>query len=296
MRLVTFRDRAGTRVGVMDAQGNGIVDLAAFAPTLPRDLLGLLRAGPGALALAGRATPSRQARLDRSAVELLAPIPRPARNIFCVGKNFRDHAREFQESGLDATAAAAPVPEAPVFFTKPPSTVIGPAAPIPAHLDHTGSTDYEGELAVVIGRGGRGIGRAQAASHVFGYTIVNDVTARALQQLHRQWFLGKGLDGYCPMGPAIVTADEIPEPAALVLETRVNGELRQRASLADLIFDIPFLIESLSRGMSLEPGDIIATGTCAGVGIGFRPPRFLSSGDRVAVTIEPIGTLENPVA
>lgn len=292
MRFVTFRDRAGTRIGLLDADGESIVDLAAFVPTLPRDMLGLVRAGAGALALAARATAAAQPRLARSAVALLAPIPRPARNIFCVGKNYRNHALEFQRSGLDAEA----VPEAPIFFSKPPSTVIGPGVPIPAHLDPTASTDYEGELAVVIGRGGRAIGRAQAQAHVFGYTIVNDVTARALQHAHRQWFLGKALDGFCPMGPALVTADEIPDAARLTLETRVNGELRQSAAVADLIFDIPLLIETLSRGTTLEPGDVIATGTCAGVGIGFAPPRFLAPGDRVAVSIEPIGTLENPVA
>lgn len=292
MRLVTFRDRAGTRIGLLDADGESIVDLATFAPTLPRDMLGLVRAGAGALALAARAAAAGQPRLARAAVALLAPIPRPARNIFCVGKNYRSHAIEFQRSGLDAEA----VPEAPIFFSKPPSTVIGPGEPIPAHLDHTASTDYEGELAVVIGRGGRAIPRAQAPAHVLGYTIVNDVTARALQHAHRQWFLGKALDGFCPMGPALVTADEIPDPARLALETRVNGELRQSAAVSDLIFDIPWLIETLSRGTTLEPGDVIATGTCAGVGIGFAPPRFLARGDRVAVSIEPIGTLENPVA
>lgn len=296
MRLVTFSDRAGTRIGLLDANGDDIVDLAAFAPTLPRDLLGFVRAGAGALALAAKAGESRHARLARSAVYLAAPMPRPPRNIICVGKNYREHAHEFHRSGLDASAAAEAVPEAPIFFSKPPSTVIGPGEPIPAHLDHSASTDYEGELAVVIGRGGRGIARAQAFAHIFGYTIVNDVTARALQLAHRQWFLGKGLDGFCPMGPAIVTADEIPDPRELVLETRVNGELRQSAAVCDLVFDIPCLIETLSRGMTLEPGDLIATGTCAGVGIGFTPPRFLGAGDHVAVTIEPIGTLQNPVA
>jgi 2-keto-4-pentenoate hydratase/2-oxohepta-3-ene-1,7-dioic acid hydratase in catechol pathway len=229
-----------------------------------------------------------------SDVQLLAPLPRPPRNIFCVGKNYREHAKEFASSGFDATAQEV-VPEAPVVFSKPPSSVIGPGAPIPSHLDPTQSVDYEGELAVVIGRGGRGITSADALDHVFGYTIVNDVTARTLQQRHRQWILGKGIDGFCPMGPAIVTADEIPDPRRLRVRTWVNDDLRQDESVAALIFDIPTLIETISAGITLEPGDVIATGTPYGVGIGYTPPRFLKPGDTVRVEIEGIGVLENPV-
>ena len=156
--------------------------------------------------------------------------------------------------------------------------------------------DYEGELAVVIGRAGRGIRKAEALAHVFGYTIVNDVTARTLQHKHRQWILGKGIDGFCPMGPAILTADEVPDPGVLRLRTWVNGELRQDAPVSDLIFDIPTLIETISAGITLQPGDLIATGTPAGVGIGFQPPKFLKAGDVVRVEITGIGVLENPVA
>jgi 2-keto-4-pentenoate hydratase/2-oxohepta-3-ene-1,7-dioic acid hydratase in catechol pathway len=230
-------------------------------------------------------------RLPLAQATLLAPIPRPARNLFCVGKNYRDHAREVQSSIVTADA----VPELPIIFTKATTTVIGPGAPIPASLDPTASVDYEGELAVVIGRGGRGIARADAMRHVYGYTIVNDVTSRRLQKQHQQWFLGKSLDGFGPLGPAIVTADEVPDVGALRVRTTVNGELRQDGRVADLIFDIPALIETLARAMTLEPGDLIATGTPAGVGMGFTPPRFLKPGDVVAVTVEPIGTLENPV-
>ena len=172
----------------------------------------------------------------------------------------------------------AGVPTAPVVFTKAPSSVIGPEAAILANLDPTNSVDYEGELGVVIGRGGRGISRTDAMDHVFGYTIINDVTARTLQHKHKQWFLGKSIDSFCPMGPTLVTADEIPDPTRLKLETRVNGELRQNAVVSDLIFDIPTLIETISRGMTLMPGDIIATGTPEGVGIGFTPPKYLNSG------------------
>jgi 2-keto-4-pentenoate hydratase/2-oxohepta-3-ene-1,7-dioic acid hydratase in catechol pathway len=224
-----------------------------------------------------------------------APIPRQAKNIFCVGKNYREHAREFAGSGFDASAKDI-VPEHPVVFTKPPTSVIGTGEPIPGHLDPTKSVDYEGELAVVIGKPGRGITAAAAMGHVFGYTIVNDVTARTLQHRHRQWVLGKGIDGFCPMGPAIVTADAVPDPRAMVITTWVNGEQRQHAPVGDLIFDIPSLIEAISAGITLEAGDIIATGTPAGVGIGFSPPRFLVAGDVVRIEIAEIGVLENSVA
>ena len=293
MKLVTFEDRDGRRIGVLD--GSAVVDLVTGDPGLPRDLLTFIRWGGEALEAARMVMSSGHHRLPLGEVKVCAPIPRPARNVFCVGKNYRAHAAEFHRSGFDATASDA-VPDAPVVFTKAPSSVSGPGDAVPSALDPTGSTDYEGELAVVIGTGGRGIRHDQALPHVYGYTIVNDVTARTLQQRHKQWFLGKSIDGFCPMGPCLVTADEVPEPRRLRLETRVNGELRQSASVADLIFDIETLIATLSAGITLEPGDIIATGTPEGVGIGFTPPRFLQPGDHVAITIEPIGTLANPIS
>ena len=183
----------------------------------------------------------------------------------------------------------------PVVFTKVPNTVIGPGEPIPAHGALTQSLDYEVELAVIIGTGGADIRAEDAMSHVWGYTIVNDVTARDRQHDHQQWFLGKSLDGFCPMGPYAVTADEI-DHQNLLLETHVNGELRQSAKTADLIFDVPELIATISAGMTLLPGDIIATGTPPGVGIGFDPPRFLRPGDVVEVSISGLGTLVNTVA
>lgn len=222
-----------------------------------------------------------------AAVDLLAPIPRPARNIFCVGKNYRDHAAEM--GGGDD------LPAAPILFSKVPETVIAPGAAIPLPRGVSEAIDYEGELAVVIGRGGRGIAAADALAHVFGYTIVNDVTARDWQRRHQQWLLGKSFDGFCPMGPWIVTADAL-DPAATTLRTFVNGELRQQAGTADLIFDVPTLIATISAGITLYPGDVIATGTPAGVGAGFKPPRFLKAGDRVGIEIGGIGRLENPVA
>ena len=288
MRVVTFRDGKGTRIGALDDAGK-VLDLLAVDTALPRDMLPLIA---GDALAAARAAEARAPVAEGATI--LAPIPRPAKNIFCVGKNYHEHAKEFASSGFDATAKEV-VPEAPVVFSKPPTSVIGPHDPIPAFLDASNSTDYEGEIAVVIGKGGRGISEADAYAHVFGYTIVNDVTARTLQHRHRQWILGKGIDGFCPMGPAIVTADAAGAPPRLSISTWVNGELRQRASIDDLIFGIPTLIATISAAITLEPGDIIATGTPAGVGIGFTPPKFLKPGDRIRIEVPGIGVLENTV-
>jgi 2-keto-4-pentenoate hydratase/2-oxohepta-3-ene-1,7-dioic acid hydratase in catechol pathway len=287
MKLVSFRRGEALQPGAL-VDGH-VADLSAAAASL----LDIISSNheQNWLDQAVRKAP----RLPIGSAQLVAPIPLPRRNIFCVGKNYAAHVREFQQSGFDATSSGQDVPTAPVVFTKAPSSVIGPEAAILANLDPTNSVDYEGELGVVIGRGGRGISRTDAMDHVFGYTIINDVTARTLQHKHKQWFLGKSIDSFCPMGPTLVTADEIPDPTRLKLETRVNGELRQNAVVSDLIFDIPTLIETISRGITLMPGDIIATGTPEGVGIGFTPPKYLKSGDTVAITIDPIGTLTNAV-
>jgi len=295
MRLVTFSDDKGVRIGVHDLDSNSIVDLSATT-RLPKDMTAFIALGKNGLKRARTAVKSGEGRLPFGSVKLLAPIPRPAKNVLCVGKNYYDHAHEFHNSGVDASAGKNAIPELPIPFTKWPNSVIGPGEPILSYLDYTNSTDYEGELGVVIGSGGRGISKKDAYDHVYGYTVINDATARTLQNQHRQWFLGKSLDSYCPMGPCIVTSDEIKDVTKLQLITKVNGELRQDALVSQLIFDIPTLIETFSRVMTLEPGDLIATGTCAGVGIGFNPPKYLQKGDVVAITIEPIGTLENPVA
>ena len=283
MRLATVSLGGHTRTGVID--GDRIRLLA------DPDMVGLIRRLSGN---AGRIEPGDGESIPLSDVKLLAPLPRPPRNVFCVGKNYHEHAKEFAGSGFDASSKEV-VPEAPVVFSKPATAIIPTGETIPAHLDSSNSTDYEGELAVVIGHGGRGIKAAEALRHVFGYTIVNDVTARTLQHKHRQWVIGKGIDGFCPMGPAILTADEVPDPKALRVITHVNGEKRQDATVADLIFDIPTLIEAISAGITLEPGDVIATGTPVGVGIGFTPPKFLQKGDVVRVEVPGIGVLENPV-
>ncbi|MFD2705105.1 fumarylacetoacetate hydrolase family protein [Salibacterium lacus] len=219
-------------------------------------------------------------------VTLSAPIPAPLKNIMCAGKNYRDHALEM--------GSEADVPEDPIIFTKAPTTVIGPGEEIHSHPGITEEVDYEGEIAVIIGKEGSGISAEQADDHIFGYTLVNDVTARDLQKRHKQFFLGKSLDTFCPMGPYIVRPEEI-KGKDITLETYVNGERRQQAAVSQMIFSVSSLIEIISRAITLQPGDVIATGTPAGVGKGFNPPRLLHPGDEVVVTAEGLGRLTNRV-
>jgi 2-keto-4-pentenoate hydratase/2-oxohepta-3-ene-1,7-dioic acid hydratase in catechol pathway len=232
--------------------------------------------------------------LGSKKVRVVAPIARPRRNIFCVGKNYHEHAKEFANSGFDSGAAAGAVPDSPIVFSKVPETVIGPGDPIVFDPEVSEAIDYEGELAVIVGKTGRRVRREEAMDLVWGYTIVNDVTARDVQSRMKQWLVGKSFDSFCPMGPWVVTADEI-DLSDTVLRTWINGELRQEANTRDLIFDVPTIIETISAGITLNPGDIIATGTPAGVGIGFKPPKYLRDGDVVTVEIAGIGKLENPV-
>lgn len=221
---------------------------------------------------------------------LAAPIPRPRKNVFCVGLNYVAHATE----SLKAKGLEIKMPDHPVFFTKAPTCVNDPAGVLEIDPAVSEKIDWEAELGVVMGRGGKNIKREDAMHHVWGYTVINDVSARDLQSRHQQFFKGKSLDGYCPMGPCIVTADEL-DPTNLMLRLRVNGEIKQESTTGDLIFDIPTLIEVLSLGMTLEPGDIIATGTPSGVGFARTPQEFLQDGDMLETEIEGIGTLRNPV-
>jgi 2-keto-4-pentenoate hydratase/2-oxohepta-3-ene-1,7-dioic acid hydratase in catechol pathway len=244
--------------------------------------------------LIGKDLPPVAEKLNLAEVSLRAPVPRPARNIFCVGKNYYEHAREFAASGFDSSAAKGAVPEAPIVFSKLPETVIGPKEPIKIDPSVSSAIDYEAELAVIVGKPGRNIRREDALSHVWGYTIVNDITSRDLQEKHSQWLIGKSQDSFCPMGPFAVTADEI-DLADTSVRCWVNGELRQDSNTGLLIFDVPTIIAAISNGITLRAGDIIATGTPAGVGIGFKPPKYLQPGDRVRLEIGGIGILENPV-
>jgi 2-keto-4-pentenoate hydratase/2-oxohepta-3-ene-1,7-dioic acid hydratase in catechol pathway len=226
-----------------------------------------------------------------SDVNVIAPIPQPRRNILCLGKNYLDHAKEVAEK----MKASGDAPEHPIIFTKATTSVIGPNDEIPAHAELTRKLDYEAELALIIGKEGRDIPAEQALDYVFGYTAINDVSARDLQKDHVQWFRAKSLDGFAPMGPVVVHRSAMPEPKDIQVSCHINGEQRQCANLDQLIFDLPTIIATLSKGMTLLPGDIIATGTPSGVGMGFRPSKYLKPGDEVVVSVTGVGSLKNRV-
>lgn len=278
MRLVTFRHQHTTRLGRLD--GTEVLDLAAAAPALPTDMATFLAAGPEALAMARAA---EGPRLSLPEVELLTPIPRPPK-ILAIGLNYADHAAE---SGQE-------IPAFPKVFNKQSTSVVGPGAGV--HRPRVSPLlDYEGELAIVIGRRCRHVTRADAARVIAGYTIANDVTVRDWQLREPTWTMGKSFDTHCPLGPALVTPDEVPDPANLELATYVNGERRQHSSTKHLIFDGPALIEFLSTAFTLEPGDVICTGTPGGVGMLMSPPAWLVPGDVVRVEITGLGVLSNPI-
>lgn len=283
MKLVLFKLNAAVNAGRIEGDDIHILDTVG---------LDLTQAGLAALIGSDIRDTGRMVALDT--VTLLAPLPRPRRNIFCVGKNYHAHALEFASSGFDSSAAKGAVPEHPIIFSKLPDSVIGPNEPV--RLDPSVSTavDYEAELGVIIGKEGRNITAANALDHVWGYTIINDVTARDLQGKHSQWLIGKSQDSFCPMGPFVVTADAL-NLSDTAIRCRINGELRQESNTGLLIFDVATIITAASNGITLLPGDVIATGTPAGVGIGFDPPRYLKAGDVIEIEIEGIGTLCNPV-
>jgi 2-keto-4-pentenoate hydratase/2-oxohepta-3-ene-1,7-dioic acid hydratase in catechol pathway len=304
MHLITFDAGQGGRPGV-HLDETSVLDLdAALAqtPAIGQAPFGSVHAliGRGAAALEAiqrlRQMAARgeleAAKVATAQARILAPIPRPAKNVFCVGRNYVEHIAE----GARAQRIALDLPKYPVFFSKPPTAVIGPNEPIPVQPAVSTNIDYEVELAVVIGKRGSNIRPGDAFEHVFGYTIVNDVTARDLQRRHGGQFLkGKGLDGSCPTGPAIVTRDELADPGQLAIRLWVNDELRQDGNTRDMIFPIAELIASLSEGLTLEPGDLLATGTPSGVGYAMSEPQFLKHGDVVRCEIEGIGRLVNPV-
>lgn len=296
MKFVTFRHHTRIAPGVLRGDDH-VVDLSgadAARLNIPGQSLAAVIAGGVPTQTAVRAlldAAPLDALLALQDVELLAPIPRPAKNVFCVGRNYMDHVKE----GSIARQTHFVLPKVPQFFTKPATAVIGPGAAIRIAPALTAELDYEIELGVIIGTGGRDIPPGAAFDHVFGYTIINDITARDLQRSHEQWFKGKALDSSCPIGPWILTKDEISSLDDLQLTLTVNGEKRQHAYCRQMIFDVPTIIASLSAGLTLEAGDIIATGTPAGVGFSFNPPRFLNDGDVIVARIEGIGQLVNHV-
>ncbi len=286
MKLVTYEHNGRVAIGLL--RDEYIIDLSAVAS----DMIELIESGEQGLAqaravakVAGNAIPLSDARL-------LPPIHTPRRNVMCVGKNYVEHTRE----SFEARGEAVETIEYPVIFTKTTTCVNGPYDDIPYDAAVSEHIDYEAELAVIIGRRVKNTHREEAQAAVFGYTVLNDVTARDLQSLHKQFFKGKSLDGSCPIGPCIVTADELPDPYSLRITCRVNGELRQDSANETMTFDIPTIINHLSRGMTLLPGDIIATGTPSGVGFAMKPPVFLRPGDVVECAIEGIGAIRNRIA
>ncbi|WP_025602679.1 fumarylacetoacetate hydrolase family protein [Burkholderia sp. WSM2230] len=301
MQLVTYQDLAreqAARVGVvLDEQ---VIDVALLGlqanVSLPSTMLGLIDAGPAALDLLRELLAAHRARWPvgtatwLSNVRLLAPIPRPRKNLFGIGLNYVDHVAESSRS-LDTDNE---MPAKPVVFSKPPTTVIGPNEAIEHNSEITQQLDWEVELGVVIGRTAKRITEADAMAHVFGYTVINDISARDNRRAG-QWIFSKGQDTYCPMGPCIVTADEIADPHDLELSLTKNGRVMQQASTAQMYFKIPALIADIASAMTLEPGDIIATGTPSGVGAGRTPQEWMHPGDIIEARVERIGTLRNPV-
>lgn len=300
MKFLTYSQAGETHLGA--ATDAGIVCLGSLLRAtlgaqarVPRDVADLIEAGPAVLEQVRRAlqdTAQHGAHMAPADARVLAPLPRPGKNVFCVGRNYREH---IIEGNLAAKRDPNDFPKAAEFFSKPWTTVIGTGDSIQRHAQHTRILDYEIELGIVIGKGGVNIPRETALDHVFGYTIINDVTARDLQKRHGQWFKGKGLDTTCPMGPWVVHRSAVPDAQALNMELDVNSEVRQHASTQDMLFDVPSIIEQLSAGLTLHPGDVIATGTPSGVGFAMTPPRYLEPGDVVRARIDGLGELVNTV-
>jgi 2-keto-4-pentenoate hydratase/2-oxohepta-3-ene-1,7-dioic acid hydratase in catechol pathway len=300
MRLITYRHNGEARLGAV--VGDRAVDLAALAQasgeSLPSDMLALIDAGPSALERARALIERHQNNWPQgtafplSDVKLLAPIPRPRKNILCLGLNYAEHVAE----GSRAMNLQRDLPKEPVYFSKPPTVVVGPEDPVVFDEAVSPKMDWEAELAVVMARGGRKIPKERALEYIFGYTCFNDVSARDIQRARGgQWHMGKSLDTYGPMGPWIVTADEIPDPQVLNIACRVNGETKQSSNTRHMIFDVATCIADWSQGISFEPGDVIATGTPDGVGFARNPPEFMKPGDTVEVDIEKVGVLRNPI-
>jgi len=286
MRIAAYRFNDRSQVGLVSPDGSQVTPIELTPEQAAKGVLAvieLLDQGKPVPETSGPSVPISQVQLD-------APLPAPRRNLWCVGRNYHAHAKELSASVFKDNDAN---PDSwPIVFTKVPECVVGPFDDVLVPEGVSADIDYEAELAVVIGKGGKNISRADALGHVFGYTVVNDVTARDVQMRHQQWDMGKSFDTFCPMGPWLVTADELDGTKTRV-RCWVNGELRQDGPTENMIFDIPTLIETISRGITLYPGDVIATGTPAGVGMGMKPPRYLKAGDVVRIEIDRLGVIEN---
>lgn len=287
MKLVTYRFENTQRVGVLTQDETAVLplDYPDMNTLIETASLSDLRSAASAAERAG-------VRVSLAEVELLAPIPRPRQDILCLGMNYKDHADEAAQYNAEAFTKEKPVA---VYFSKRVSQAVAPEGDIERHAGLVERLDYEVELGVILGKAARNVKAEEAGDYIFGYTVLNDVSARDVQTSHKQWYFGKSLDGFTPMGPCIVTADEISFPPALDISSAVNGEPRQHSNTQLFLTSIPALLEELTAGMTLLPGTIIATGTPAGVGMGFDPPKFLQSGDVVECTIQGIGTIRNTV-
>lgn len=296
MKFVTFGTPKAPLLGALDA-GRGVLDLKKANAKLPGDMLALIEGGPAALKAAQKAfdaaLKSKKSGLwtPLKSAKLLAPIPAPRKNVFCVGRNYRLHIIE----GARARGHEPVFPKVPEFFSKPRTTVVGHDAPVLRHAKNTQKLDYEVELGIVIGKRVRDLTPDKALPAVFGYTIVNDVTARDAQAAHGQWFKGKSFDTFCPMGPCIVTADEFGNPSGHRISLKVNGQTRQDSNTSDMLFDVAAIVSFLCASLTLDPGDVIATGTPSGVALGMTPQLWLNVGDVVEAEIEGIGTLRNKI-
>lgn len=283
MKLVTFMQNGNPAVGLVGPEDASVYPIPGCA-----DMTSLIRSWSEFDAeAAARGTP-----IPMAEVELLAPIPHPAQDIICLGINYFDHAKESEAvAGKDVKA-----PDTfPIYFSKRVHEAVAPGGCIDSHSDIVADLDYEAELAVVIGRNAYNVSADEALDYVFGYTVLNDVSARTIQNQHKQWYRGKSLDGFTPIGPWIVTADSFPVDQPMKIQSFVNGELRQNSSIDLMIFHVAYVISELSHGMTLTPGTIISMGTPAGVGMGFQPPRYMKPGDVVECFVEGIGTLKNTV-
>ena len=294
MRYVTFSTTTDPtpRLGFL-REDRVVQATAGRSDSAPMSLLELVQAGPEAWARMADAAAAADGANSFAAADVRwhAPIPRPTKNVFCVGRNYAEHVAE----GARARGEAPKIPKHVVFFTKAPTSVTGPFDDIPWDATLTQQVDWEAELGVVIGTPGVNIRTADALRHIFGYTVINDVTARDLQNAHFQFFKGKSLDGFCPIGPLVVTADEFGDPQNKMVSCRVNGTVRQHQRTSEMLFPVDVIIEVLSRGLTLEAGDLIATGTPEGAGFGMSPPQFLKDGDIMETEVEGIGVMRNRI-
>lgn len=296
MKLVTYQVDQRIRIGVISADGEWVFPIESIGPEY-RTMLDVVKqmseSEKQLLEYSSRQEPySIRGAARMEEVKILAPIPVPEQDVICLGINYMEHAAESARFKNEEFNGERPYA---VYFSKRVNEAVADGEPIQSHFDIVDSLDYEAELAVIIGKDAKNVPPEQARDYIFGYTIMNDVSARNIQNRHKQWYFGKSLDGFTPMGPCVLTADSIPYPPRLNIQSYINGELRQDSSTDMLIFGLDHIISELSRGMTLKAGTIISTGTPSGVGLGFNPPKFLKSGDVVECVIEGIGRITNTV-